>query len=190
MKKLLFLFLFSSLLLVSNNELQAQRERPEPPKFSDNLWYGGGIILGFQLGTFENVFNFGLSPMIGYRLFDEFSLGLRTSVLYTIYTIKFQGDNETIRPLSWEVGVFARYRFPRSPIFAHAELGVENQAFPIFVNNELIATRVEVGNTYLGAGYTSGDRVKYEILALYNLNQNQPFNQNPIEFRFGFTVGF
>lgn len=191
MKRILSILILSGVLLLASNQLHAQRA--DDSALRNPLWYGGGFTLGFQGGTFSSLFNFGVSPMVGYRLFDEFSVGTRVSLLYTIYTEKNTGGpNESISPISWEVGVFSRYKFNGAPIFAHVELSVENQAFPIRNNGELATGRVELGNTYIGGGYTSGGRIAYEILALYNVNQRDVFiaNSNPIEFRIGFTVNF
>lgn len=189
MKKILSLLILSGFLFLANNDLQAQRE--DDVRGRNPVWYGGGFTLGFQNNVFESLFNFGISPMVGYRLFDEFSVGTRVSLLYTLYTIKNgNAPNESISPLSWEAGVFSRYKFANAPIFAHLELSVENQAIPVRRNGELTADRIELGNTYIGGGYTSGGRVATEILVLYNLNSTNTFIDNPIEFRFGITVNF
>ncbi len=195
MKRLIHALLLSSLMLMAVNEIQAQRSG-DTEELSP-FWFGGGFNLGFSGGNGQTVFNFGLSPMVGYRLFDQFSVGPRVALLYTNYTIRgFNGgDNANASPISWAVGLFGRYKVPlntRGSIFAHIEAELENEAFVQFVGNDLEVFRREVGNFYIGGGYSAGFPFAYEIYGLYNLNQRdvQFGIENPIEIRLGFTYNF
>ncbi len=195
MKNLLRLFVLCSLIFVASHSLQAQRSSSDTDQLSP-WWFGGGVNLGFSGGNGQTIFNFGISPMVGYRLFDQFSVGPRVSLLYTNYSIRgFNGSgNTSAGPLSWAVGLFGRYKIPinRANIFAHIEAELENEALFQLAGNDLEVFRREVGNFYMGLGYSSGFPFAYEIVALYNLNQRDVAfaNQNPIELRVGFTYNF
>lgn len=194
MKKILQICLLSLFTLFIVNDIQAQlasdREDISP------WWFGGGFNLGFSGGNGQTVFNFGISPMAGYRLFDQFSVGPRVSLLYTNYTVRGFSSNDKVNaaPISWAVSAFARYKVPinRASIFAQIEAQLENEAIVQFVGNDLETFRREVGNFYMGLGYSNGFPFAYEILALYNLNQREQafVNENPIELRIGFTYNF
>ncbi len=187
--------MLSAFMVFAVGRLQAQQTPADTEELSP-WWFGGGFNLGFSGGNNQTIFSFGLSPMVGYRLFDQFSVGPRVSLLYTNYTIRGfnNGENENASPLSWAVGLFSRYKIPinRASIFAHLEVELENEAFVQFVGNELETFRREVGNFYIGGGYSAGFPFAYEILALYNLNQRDvAFGiENPIELRVGFTYNF
>ena len=196
MKKLLHVFLLTGLMLFALSEVQAQRSSESNDDNISPFWFGGGFNLGFSGGNGQTVFNFGLSPMVGYRLFDQFSVGPRVALLYTNYTIRgFNGgDNANASPISWAVGIFGRYKLPinRGNIFVHIESELENEALVQFVGSDLEVFRREVGNFYIGGGYSSGFPFAYEIYALYNLNQRESafLNESPIELRVGFTYNF
>jgi len=159
--------------------------------FAHRLWYGGGFIFGFNGGTFESLFQVGISPMVGYKLDNNFSVGPRFSVIYTHYRAQLlNGEVETANPISYSVAGFARYKVFRS-IFAHAEYELENEGR---VNNTVLpfeVDRVQRNNVYVGAGYnSSAGLIGYEILALYNVNLPENTFESPFSFRFGITYKF
>lgn len=56
-------------------------------KFSDRLWYGGSLILNYYGQSNYTVFTFGVTPMVGIKLFDEFSIGPRVGVRLDNYRL-------------------------------------------------------------------------------------------------------
>ena len=154
-------------------------------KFTQKLWYGGGVNLGFQSFNGISQFLFGLSPMVGYKITDEFSMGPRAAVQYTYYKI----NAETAQPLSWAIGAFSRYKlFPS--IFAHIEYEFEDRALAAYDGFELSIFRQARNNFYAGGGYHSGNGLwGYELVVLYNFLE-EDFNDIPFIIRAGITYKF
>lgn len=169
----------------------SQSSTKKSNSFASRLWYGGNVGLGLSSNTFESIFQINLSPMVGYKIFDQFSIGPRASITYTNYRYKFGGgDVSSANPVSFSFGAFTRYKIIRS-IFAHGEYEFENTPFFSFDNNgDIEVIRRQRNNTYIGAGYNAGDLFGYEILLLYNLNQPENDVDSPFRIRFGFTYNF
>ncbi len=202
-----FSLLIMALLFCVSNDLHAQRGKKKKSSktdeyfddrggFAHRLWYGGGVSLGFSGGTFESLFQFGLSPMVGYKITDKFSVGPRVSAIYTNY--RFQISNNQVAkadPVSWGVGAFARYRVIPI-IFAHVEYGVENEALFTNINaqtNEIEVARRTRSNMFLGLGYTSansGSPWGFEISILYNALLPENSVESPFDLRTGITYNF
>ena len=83
MKKF-FLLSLLALLFVSmmTNDAHAQRQGKKKKSsktdeyfdesgFVNKLWYGGGLNLGYSGGNNQSFFAFGLSPMVGYKVWDD-----------------------------------------------------------------------------------------------------------------------
>lgn len=158
--------------------------------FASHLWYGGNVGLGFSSNTFQSLFQIGVSPMVGYKFFEQLSVGPRVSLFYSHYRLNFGGgDVQTASPLTWTAGVFARYKLFRT-IFAHAEYEFENSPVFDFSTGDLEVLRLQRTNTYIGAGYNSGERFGYEIMVLYNLSLAENSIESPFDIRFGFTYNF
>lgn len=195
MKKAICLsaFFFLVLFCSFSPEAAAQRvnrDRKQNDNFSSRLWYGGGLNLGFASNNFESLFQIGVSPMVGYKIFEEFSVGPRAAIQYSYYKVRFGNSTESAQPLSWALGVFSRYKIIRN-IFLHAEYELENEAVFNTFSGDLEVLRRERNNVFIGGGYNSGAPFGYEILLLYNLNL--PENNSldlPFELRFGFTYNF
>ena len=159
--------------------------------FGHRLWYGGGFNLGFTGNNFRSLFQIGISPMVGYKIFDELSVGPRVSLQYNHFRLNLGGGNiEKANATSWGLGAFARYKVFQN-FFAHAEYEYENAVGFFLGNNEIITVREKLNNYYLGAGYNSGNGIfGYEIYLLYNFNEREDTTNIPIDFRIGFTYNF
>lgn len=213
MSKSIFLLAISMLIAFAVSQpLHAQKSRnkrssgvseylEEKGNFASKLWYGGNFNLGFSGNSYYSLFNLGVAPMVGYKIFPAFSVGPRFSLQYTyIRGIGTDGNIHKVQPISYSYGAFARYKFLRS-LFAHVEYEHENAEFPYFSGPYLyydatlakIATaRIGRDNVYVGIGYNSsaGMGFGYEIMLLYNttLPANSP--DLPFDIRFGFTYNF
>lgn len=190
---LLFFF-----IAMSQTTIQAQvrvRDQNEPAtkasnSFASHLWYGGNVGLGFSSSSFESLFQITIAPMIGYKVFEQLSVGPRVSITYINYRYKFGGNVSSANPVSFSLGLFTRYKLFRN-FFAHGEYEFENTPFFSFTNNGNIEViRQQRTNTYVGAGYNSGSAFAYEILLLYNLTLPENTVQSPFNIRFGFTYNF
>ena len=104
---------------VNISTVDAQRERKtkndeyfdESGNFASRLWYGGGFNLGFTGSSAYNVFGIGISPMVGYKIIENISIGPRASFNYT--HIKGTGtDNRIhkIQPIDFGLGAFGRFK--------------------------------------------------------------------------------
>lgn len=114
----------------------------------------------------------------------------RVSFFYSHYRYNFGGgDVQTANPITWTAGAFARYKIIRT-IFAHAEYEFANSPVFDFSTGELKVLREQRTNTYIGAGYNSGERFGYEILLLYNLAEPDNSVESPFRIRIGFTYNF
>lgn len=162
----------------------------ESTKFSDKLWYGGGVNLGISGSNGFNTFGLGIAPMVGYKVGGPFSLGPRAALNYTHIRVRLLNNEiATANPLSWSAGVFGRAKIIRT-IFAHVEYELEEQAFAVFQGNDIAIQRVQRNNTYIGGGYNSGGIWASEIMLLYNVTPVVTDLRSPFVVRFGFTYKF
>ncbi|MBK7871298.1 MAG: hypothetical protein IPJ74_11780 [Saprospiraceae bacterium] len=183
---LIAIFTMQSTAEAQNRSRENDRRQSE---FASRLWYGGGLTLGFTSSGNESLFQIGLSPMVGYKIFEPFSVGPRVNLLYSHYRINFSGDIESANAVSWSAGVFTRYKIVRN-IFAHVEYEFENAAVFSYALSGLEALRRERNNFYVGGGYNSGGTWGYEILLLFNTLQPENDINPPFSFRIGFTRNF
>ena len=69
-----------------NSKNKTTKEKTDRSMFwREKLWYGGGINLGFSQGPDLSLFNFGLSPIVGYKITPELSVGPRIDYDYSYY---------------------------------------------------------------------------------------------------------
>lgn len=202
-------FIAIALLFAFNTDMYGQRSKKKTSKtdeyfdesgnFKQRLWYGGGFVLGFSGSNVANQFSIGISPMVGYKIFEPFSVGPKASIQYSVIKTNVTGENQTVQPVSWSAGVFSRYKIVRA-IFAHVEFEFENEADIVddrgFINldsnGEIIVNRRQRNNVFIGAGYNSNDGglVGFEIVLLYNLTEPENSLELPIDLRFGITYNF
>ena len=167
----------------------------ESGNFASKLWYGGGFTLGFSGNNFESVFQFGLSPIVGYKITENFSVGPQASLVYIYYKAETGTIDgvESTNLLNYGIGAFARYKIART-IFAHVEYGFDNEVSTLGYNS--ISRKWEVNrrlnnNAYIRGGYNDGNGVwGYEIYLLYNLIQDDTSLNLPFDIRFGVTYNF
>jgi len=171
--------------------------------FASHLWYGGGFNLGFSGGNESSSFNLGITPMVGYKIINELSVGPVVGIQYNY--LKGIGGRDfqvhTGNALSWSAGVFARYKFLKT-LFLHTEYGIENNEYFLVDRNgflaqdpqtlELQTVREQFNNFYGGIGYNSGgDLIAFEMYVVYNfIDRLDDPNYNPFRIRFGFTYKF
>lgn len=181
----------------------------------NRLIFGGG--LGFGMGN--GSISFGISPVVGYRITDNFSAGI--SLGYQYFRIKdyipvynpnssnyeFYNFNSNM----FSGGVWARYVIWQN-IFAHVEFENNYTTYKDYyydqrgVNSERISQYVPC--LLLGGGFRQpiGENASFVVMALYDALQNIPSNTrvdpsnnqrysispyaNRLDFRVGFNIGF
>lgn len=205
MKKAIFFGLaIMALMLAFSTDTYAQKKKKsskndqyfnESGGFAHRLWYGGGLTLGFGSDNFQSVFQFGVSPMVGYKIIDRWSVGPRMSIIYSNLRYRPFDQVYTANPISWGAGVFTRFK-ALDFLFAHVEYEYEREAYitgQIDSNNDLEVFHRQRNNMYLGLGYSSsspGSPWGFELLLLYNVNTPKDVLELPFDIRAGVTYNF
>lgn len=209
MKNLRFgLLLIMGLFFVQASALAqtgADQYFDESSDIRHRLWYGGGFNLGFSQQNAFSAFNIGISPMVGYKILDGWSVGPRVSFQYThISGIGTDSRQHRVPLFSYTASVFTRAKL-FSWLFAHFEYEYENSELITVSGSGLLiydAAQAQVvtvrrvrDNAYVGLGYTqSGGLWGYEVSLLYNVllaDQPPQFRaESPFSIRFGLNYNF
>lgn len=153
----------------------------------DKFYFGGGF--GLSIGT--DYTSISASPLAGYKITDEFSVGLQTTYQYVSYPdfdLKFS---------NYGGGPFARYVIEDRYI-AHVEYEILSFEFTdgtIDSNGDFNTARDTYSSLWLGGGYREsvGRNAGFFVLALYNVlyDETEPSPYaSPLSIRAGFAVGF
>ncbi len=212
-KKNLLCLLFFCFSILMVQEIYGQNKRQskvdeyfdESGSLSSRLWYGGGFNLGFSGSNGFSAFLLGISPMVGVKVFENnsnFSVGPRLSLEYSYFRgLGTDGNSHSVQPISYALSAFTRYKVLNN-FFAHLEIQQENRQlvttatngftnfFLIGIDGKPITERVSRQNAYIGAGYSSGGLLAYEIMVLYNVLEPENSLRLPFDIRFGFTYKF
>lgn len=144
---------------------------------SDRIYWGGGA--GFNTGTNFTIIS--LSPIVGYKVTQDFSVG---------FGIIYQSVRDRIFDNTWTNyggNVFARYNVTRQ-FFTYGEF--ERISFELGEG-----VRLGYSSLNLGLGYSEplGQRSAINVMALYNVlyNENDPFRpyDSPWVIRAGIGIG-
>lgn len=200
LKNLLFLiFAITSIVSVAqvSSRSKPTTQQAKITSFADHLWYGGGFGLSFNGGGYGgvsgNTFSIGLSPMVGYKLNNIFSIGPRLEFQYTNGRFREYSNSPIVKfnGLDYGAGVFARAKIIRY-IFAHTELSYINRVYPTgyAIGNKLETERQGDNQFLVGLGYTSNTIFSSEISLLYDLLGDTQSTQLPLVYRLGFTYKF
>ena len=154
---------------------------PSQPK--PNPWFAGGMIGG---SFSNNGGSFEISPLVGYKITQDFHVGSRITYIYSSYnyggTIGKKSFND------YGGSLFGRYRFLKM-LFAQAEY--ELLSVEYFVDPTTTSRR-SINSLFLGGGLYQqmGGRGFATIAILYNVLETEfsPYS-NPV-IRIGFGVGF
>jgi len=224
-KAILVLLLFLGYTSLQAQEIYNSSGRVGKAKYRDNaqkkgfdpnkLIFGGGLGFGAGSGTLS----FGISPIIGYRITDNFAAGI--SLGYQYNRIKdfipvINGLNGNIEYYNFVSnmfagGVWARYIIWEN-IFIHSEFEYNISSYKDYytdarsgVAREKVSQKVPC--LLLGGGYRQpvGDHLSFVIMGLYDVLQNIPSNQrtdnlgnkysispyaNRLDIRVGVNIGF
>jgi len=202
MKKIIQLALLVMVLVLAvQDQAYAQKKKKsdkdnaeyfdESGNFMSRVWFGGGFNLGFAGNNFESLFQLGISPMAGYKITNNFSIGPRITLQYESYRVDVGNAVAKANPLTFGGGVFGRYKIIPA-LFAHVEYELASDVFYTGVSGTKVESiRVQQNNFYVGLGYTSsGSLLGYEISLLYNVNAPENSIQQPIDIRFGVNYNF
>ncbi len=179
----LFLFTVLSIRVNAQDIPRTPQSHINTPQnnFWDRIYTGGGIGLQFGTQTFVNI-----SPLVGYRLTEKFSVGLSATYLY--YRYKDYNPAYSYSSNIYGGSVFSRYLIFEN-LFAHVEYEVLRLEARDNVSR-LLGTK-DITSILVGGGYRQmiGDRSSINLMLLYNLNETtySPY-QNPI-IRISFGIG-
>lgn len=154
-------------------EAEADSVTPEPLK--DRIFFGGNVGAQFGNQTFVLV-----SPLVGYKVTDRWSLGTR--ITYEYIRVKYG----TLHYQNHVVGgsLFTRY-FVYKDLFAHVEYEILNGDW-----NDT-GKRTNIPSLLVGGGYLfrMGGNAGFGLSILFNLlpSNYSPYN-NPV-INAGFTIG-
>lgn len=173
-----------------------KKKKEDEYKFIDHLWFGGQFTLQFYStslgnGVPGNIFNFGISPMVGYKFTKWLSVGPRLEYVY----VNGRFDNVVniwkLSSSTFGYGAFARAKF-LGVLFSHLEYSRSQDiiGFNLDQNNKLLSVKEWNDHFYLGLGYNSGDIWAYEFYLLYDFLASDETIDLPITFRFGLTYKF
>lgn len=166
---------------------EGEKRAPQEERFIDNLWFGGGVQLGYQANNAVSLFTIGLSPMVGYKVTPNVSFGPRISVNYNAF--RCEANDVKSNYMTWEAGLFGRLKV-FNQFFVHGEYSLENRRL-IFQCAE--PTKQIRSMPYLGVGYTSGfpGGAGSEILLLFRLRRDgDAIIEPPYVIRAGFNFNF
>ncbi|WP_347159053.1 hypothetical protein [Pontibacter chitinilyticus] len=163
------------------------RQQPDkdekPQELLDRLYYGGSF--GLQFGTYTNI---SLLPILGYRVTDRFNVG--AGVVYHFIrsnglSMHDYGGRAFTQVELVDVG--------NGAILAHAEMEVLSVAIPDQDAHGIFYTRHQsMALPLVGLGYRQriSDKASFDLLLLYNVNDdlNNPYS-NPV-IRAGFNIPF
>ena len=162
----------------------AQQQQQSKKDFWEKVYFGGNFGLNF--GTNFTVVE--VSPLVGYKITEQFSMGVGATYIY--YKEKIPQYNFSYETSIYGGDVFARYFFVEN-LFAHVESGALNLEVPDYSSYPYSLKRRWVPNLLVGGGYRSsiGENSSFLIMILYDVidDPDSPY-QNPI-FRVGFGVG-
>ena len=178
---------------------------------SEKLVDPGRFIVGgwglFGIGS--GVTNVGITPIFGYRITDDFSMGigfgyqyLRIKDYFSVITNPdpLTEERRTLNAHFYSPSVWARYIIWNN-IFAHAEYEHNISSYKEHTNDftqfpppQLTVNKtVSVPCLLLGGGLRQpvGERSSFVFMALYDVLQhpNSPY-RNTIAIRIGFNFGF
>lgn len=163
-------------------------KRPQDLKpFTDNIYYGCNIQLGFYGTSMGNALYYDLSPHVGYKFNEFLSAGVQVIYNNTSYTSGAKRFNYNI----FGIGAFGRVLI-LDRFFLQAEF--DALSVPANYVGNAISSRQISDEKLVGLGYKSplGDKLGYFFVLLYDINPTiySPYFYNPLVYRAGLSWNF
>lgn len=183
------------------NEKRKFKDEPDGFDPSKIIW-GGTFVLGAGSG----VTNLGISPILGYRLTDNFSAGIGTGYQYlkikNAYSIlNAQGleESKSFSTSTLNFNIWARYVVWNN-IFVHVQPEINSLEIPkpdtVFTPTHAYIAyskeRIFVPSMLVGGGIRQPitERVSFVGMILYDVLKDENSPYRGIDLRFGINVGF
>ena len=223
-RTVLGLLLCLAYITTQAQEIYNSSGRAGKPKYRENaqkkgfdakrLIFGGGLGFGAGSGTLA----FSISPIVGYRITDNFAAGISLGYQYykakdVIPVLNYQTANYDYydyKSTTVSTGAWLRYIIWEN-IFLHAEYEHNFLSYKDYYSdyNGVYTEKVRynIPCLLLGGGYRQpvGDHLSFVIMGLYDVLQNIPHNTitdaagnkyslspyaNRVDIRIGVNIGF
>ena len=205
-KALQFLVLVAVLMISFTHNADAQKRSRDVDEyfddkgsFLDRLWYGADVNLNFYSVQGGSGFNAGISPMVGYKIFDALSVGPRIELLNSGLNLNNNGQEDIkFRSFNYGVGLFTRLKV-LDQYFLHAEFQqlsaeVERRSPSgqiLFEGNKILTNRGWQDHFFLGGGYAaSGGGIGFQVSILWDVLQEFSSTNIPLYYRAGINYKF
>lgn len=182
---ILFVFVIGcSLLMIQDVKAQDQ------VTFKDHLWYGSHASLGFAASSNESQLLLGLAPMVGYKIIEPLSVGVRGNLAYNRISFDY-GSKQVFNTVDLGIGSFVRGQV-YGQYFVQMDLMYES--LEVLINNS--ESKINGMNAYIGVGMNARDgNPSFEAMLTYDffLHDNRHDNiykSNLIGARFGITYRY
>lgn len=181
----------------SKKKSSSKKKKKEETALKERIWYGGSFVLGFNGQNGYSFFQFGLAPMVGYKILPWLSAGPRIAPTYGSVKGPSNVGLSRANLLDFEYGMFTRAKIYNA-IYVQGELGRRSTANPIFGNvgsdGKVPIIRTTRTDYLVGAGYAQGaGGWGSDITVLYNIavaNDITNLYESPLVIRFGLTYNF
>lgn len=174
-----FVLLITLLILINAFENKIIAQQKDESEYSQKSVFIGGNF-GLQFGTITLV---DISPLVGFRLTNNLSLGIG----FTYQYYKDKSYTEVYKTNMYGGRLFSSYWIVPE-VFAHIEYEILN--FDIPDSNDNLVRKNEAG-FLVGGGYRQmiGPNMYSDLMILWNLNKSiySPYT-NPI-YRLGISIG-
>lgn len=174
---MLTLFLTLGFSSLSPAQIYFEEEEQEKPSFNERLYFGGNF--SFNIGNRSSFID--VSPLAGYMVNEDFSVGLGATYLYLSreFTLLPSGDRFKIKNSVYGGRAFLRHTI-FDTFFAHTEFESLNVEFPANDFNQR-TVRDWVPGFFVGAGSFQNvfGRGGINLTVLYNLlhdSVKSPYN--------------
>ena len=153
---------------------------------SDKIYFGGGF--GLSVGT--GITSISASPLVGYRITDEFSAGVGVTYQY----LKYKEPDAQFNNFGWSL--FSRYEFT-DKYFSHIEYERLSFEYPtgfLTPDGDVESARGTNDAFFVGGGYRESlsRNSSFSVTVLYDLLYDEELSPyaSPLNVRAGVAVGF
>ncbi len=164
-----------------------ERNYGKDDSWKDNLFFGGNFGGSISNGYSRIL----LQPNIGYKLSENFAVGISPLYMYVSNTY-FNYNNKPIIVSDniYGPGLFARFNVLEN-LFIYGEyLGLSYSRFYEKNNGDIGSVRSWSDNLFLGGGYSQGNAyIMFLYNVMYDKNSAYNFYSDPFDIRVGFYFG-
>ncbi len=165
----------------NNTTAQKSAGSPNEVYTPSKFYYGGGLNL-----TFGSVTEVGISPLIGYKVTPQFSVGSQLTFEY----FKYDRGSYDYNATNYGASLFTRYRFVPQ-VYAHMEFSMMNYDFQTYQGD---SNRDWVPFLFVGGGFSQplskNTWVNAQLLFDVIQDENSPYKDWEPFYTIGVGVGF